>query len=244
MSTLLSIGNDAKTVKGEKQGYLTGILYLAPAHESGVNVCPFSSVACRHDCLYTAGRGGFESVKRARIAKTQYFHRDRQSFLEQLGIEILKLKAKAARAEMVPAVRLNGTSDIEWHRLEKGALMERFSEVQFYDYTPNHVRYIAWMEGKLPANYHLTFSRKEDNEPIAQAIAASGGNVAVVFREKQFPAEFWNRPVINGDESDLRFLDPQGVIVALSAKGKAKKDGSGFVVDSAKYAQYFNKNNK
>ena len=237
MSTLLSIGNDAKTVKGEKRGYLTGILYLAPANESGINVCPFSSVACRHDCLYTAGRGNFDSVKRARIAKTQYFHRDRAGFLEQLGIEIVKLQSKATRQEMIPAVRLNGTSDIEWHRLQGGALMERFSDVQFYDYTPNHVRYIAYMEGRLPANYHLTFSRKEDNEPIANAIATSGGNVAVVFRDKEFPETFWNRPVINGDESDLRFLDPKGVVVALSAKGKAKRDESGFVVRN--YVRYF-----
>lgn len=242
MSALLSVGNDAKTVKGESRGYLTGILYLAPSNESGVNVCPFSSPACRHDCLYTAGRGNFDSVKRARIAKTQYFHRDRSGFLEQLGIEILKLKAQAERKGMIPAVRLNGTSDLEFHRM--GGLMEAHGDMQFYDYTPNHVRYIAYMEGRLPANYHLTFSRKEDNEPIAKSIAASGGNVAVVFRDREFPESFWNRPVINGDESDLRFLDPKGVIVALSAKGKAKKDQSGFVIDKAKYAQYFNTNNK
>ena len=240
MSALLSIGNDAKTVKGEKRGYLTGILYLAPANESGINVCPFSSAACRHDCLYTAGRGNFDSVKRARIAKTQYFHRDRAAFLDQLGIEIVKLQAKAARQEMIPAVRLNGTSDIEFHRM--GGLMDKHSDVQFYDYTPNHVRFIHWMEGKLPPNYHLTFSRKEDNEGIARSIAWSGGNVAVVFQDKQFPEEFWNRPVINGDESDLRFLDPNGVVVGLSAKGKAKKDTSGFVV--ANYIRYFNNNNK
>ena len=157
MSALLSIGNDAKTVKGEKRGYLTGILYLAPANESGINVCPFSSAACRHDCLYTAGHGSFDSVKRARIVKTQYFHRDRAAFLEQLGIEIVKLKAKAARQEMVPCLRLNGTSDIEWHKLQGGALMERFSDVQFYDYTPNHVRFIA-LDGRatsaeLPSNF-------------------------------------------------------------------------------------------
>lgn len=242
MSTLLSIGNDAKTTKGEKKGYLTGILYLAPSNESGINVCPFSSAACRHDCLFTAGRGSFANVKAARIAKTQYFHRDRNAFLEQVGREILKLQAKAERQGMIPAVRLNGTSDLEFHRM--GGLMEKHAGMQFYDYTPNHVRFVAYMEGKLPSNYHLTFSRKEDNEPIARAIAWSGGNVAVVFRTKEFPAEFWNRPVINGDESDLRFLDPSGVIVGLSAKGKAKKDHSGFVVDPVKYTAYFNTNNK
>ena len=242
MSALLSIGNDAKTVKGEKQGYLTGILYLAPANESGVNVCPFSSPACRHDCLYTAGMGSFENVKAARIAKTRFFHRDRAAFLEQLGIEIVKLQAKAGRAKMTPCVRLNGTSDIEFHKLAGGELMARHSDVQFYDYTPNHVRYIAWMEGKLPPNYHLTFSRKEDNEPVAKSIASSGGNVAVVFADKAFPETYFGRPVVNGDDSDLRFLDPKGVIVALSAKGKAKKDASGFVVRN--YIRYFDTTNK
>ena len=38
-------------------------------------------------------------------------------------------------------------------------------------------------------------------------------------------------PVINGDKTDMRFKDPVGVIVGLKAKGKARKDTSGFVID-------------
>jgi hypothetical protein len=36
---------------------------------------------------------------------------------------------------------------------------------------------------------------------------------------------------IDGDDSDVRFIEPHAVVVALYAKGKAKKDTSGFVVD-------------
>jgi len=43
------------------------------------------------------------------------------------------------------------------------------------------------------------------------------------------PETYEGTPVFNGDDSDLRFLDPKGVVVGLYAKGKAKKDTSGFV---------------
>jgi hypothetical protein len=56
-----------------------------------------------------------------------------------------------------------------------------------------------------------------------------GGNVAVVFRNK-LPKQWEDRKVIDGDESDLRFKDPQGCVVGLVEKGDAKKDSSGFVV--------------
>jgi hypothetical protein len=45
------------------------------------------------------------------------------------------------------------------------------------------------------------------------------------------PNTFYERSVFHGDNSDLRFLDPKGVVVALLAKGKAKYDVSGFIVD-------------
>ena len=44
---------------------------------------------------------------------------------------------------------------------------------------------------------------------------------------------FLNRPVVDGDKSDLRFLDGENVIVGLIAKGQAKKDQSGFVINQA-----------
>ena len=227
---LLSVSNDAKTIKGEKRGYLTGILYLAPATESGVlNACPHASEGCKLACLFTAGRGTFDSVRKARISKTIAFKRDRAAFMSDLTTDIRALIKKAHKLGLKPAVRLNGTSDLPWHRIPvNGAanIMELFPDVPFYDYTPNPTRIFE----TLPANYTLTFSRKEDNHAIAQAVAKSGANVAVVFASKTLPATYFGRPVFNGDASDLRFLDPRGVIVGLSAKGRAKRDTSGFVV--------------
>ena len=233
MSTILSISSDSKTVKGEKYGYLTGIFYGSPAQESGVlNACPHSSEACRFHCLYKQGRASvFQTIKEARIRKTKEFKFESETFREKLRKEIFLLVKKAKAKGMIPAIRLNGTTDFPWEKIPVGGkanLMECFPEVQFYDYTPNPFRPYS----KLPVNYHLTFSRKEDNEAQVDYAISRGVNVAVVFRSKQFPETYKGRPVINGDLSDLRFLDPRGVIVGLSAKGTAKKDMSGFVVDS------------
>jgi hypothetical protein len=107
-------------------------------------------------------------------------------------------------------------------------IMQEFPEVPFYDYTPNRQRMLDYLAGKLPSNYSLTFSRKEDNETACEEILARGGNIAAVFKES--PTTWKGIPCFNGDESDLRFLDPKNSIVALKAKGKAKKDTSGFVI--------------
>lgn len=235
---LLSVSADAKTVKGRKYGYLTGILYLAPASESGVNVCASSTPRCRAGCLYTAGRGGvFPSVNRARLKRTRMLIANRGAFLSQLAREITAFVRKAGRLGLTPCVRVNGTSDLPWLALEMAA---RFPMVQLYDYT-KHAR--PWE--RVRHNYHLTFSHSESNAAECEAALEHGVNVAVVFdtkRDQSLPISFYqtrNR-VIDGDVSDLRFLDkfvsvrgvPQGrgVIVGLRAKGRARKDCSGFVV--------------
>lgn len=224
---ILSIDTNAKTKKGQAKGYLTGILYLAPADLSGRNFCPHASVGCKAACLFSAGRGAFDSVKNARLKKSHYFLRDRESFLSDLKKDISALVKKAKKAGMLPCVRLNGTSDIPWFKF---GIMQEFAEVPFYDYTPNHARMLDYLDGKLPANYSLTFSRKENNQAECEDIISRGGNVAAVF--SQIPESYASRPTFDGDQSDLRFLDPKGVVVALKAKGKAKKDTSGFVIQS------------
>jgi hypothetical protein len=240
---LLSIGSDSKTVKGEKYGYLTGILYLAPSDVSGVmNTCPHASKGCRLACLYSAGRGAFSNVQKARIEKTRWFHKDRDGFMAQLHLDILALKKKAKKEGKIPCVRLNGTSDIPWEdvRLEFGTpnIMTLHKDVQFYDYTKNARRMrdsipVAGVKSYFPTNYHLTFSRSENNQKDCLDILNKGGNVAMVFANMTQQIGFlaFNHEVIDGDLSDLRFLDPSGgVIVGLKAKGKAKKDLSGFVL--------------
>ena len=228
----LTVGNDAKTIKGQSKGYLTGILYLAPATiGGGRSLCPFSTAGCRRVCLYTAGRGGFNVVQTARIRKTQEWLNNPDAFVEFLKQDITALIAAAAKRGLIPAVRLNGTSDIEW---EKTDIMQSFPNVQFYDYT----KWPASRRLDLPKNYHLTYSWSEKDNASSQAIAWKwrGVNTAMVFSGglpkgwKLFKGQAYDLPVIDGDESDLRFTDPKGVIVGLKTKGKARKDdGDGFV---------------
>ena len=222
---LISVDTNAKTIKGRKKGFITGILYLSPANISGRNVCPHASKGCIAACLYSAGMGAFSNVQSARLNKTMAFFKDKEVFLNDLRKDIAALIRKAAKEDMLPCVRLNGTSDIAWH---KTGIMEDFPNVPFYDYTPNKQRMIEFLEGKLPSNYSLTFSRKEDNEAACEEVLARGGNVAAVF--KDIPQTWKGKECFNGDESDLRFLDPKNSIIALKAKGKAKKDTSGFVI--------------
>ena len=227
MKTLLSIDTNAKTVKGQGRGFLTGILYLAPVKESGaINVCPHASQGCAASCLFTAGRGAFDNVRNARIAKTLAFVQNRAGFMATLAGDVAKLA-------MTPCVRLNGTSDLPWENIsceDSRNIMERFPAIQFYDYTKNPNRIASYLAGEMPSNYHLTFSRSEDNGKVALSILKSGGNVAMVFSSANLPPQYEGSIVVNGDETDLRFLDPRGAIVGLKAKGKARKDQSGFVI--------------
>jgi hypothetical protein len=222
----LAIGNNAKTIKSDLGGeYLTAIMYMLP----NLEVCPMSALAmCDVACLNTAGRGAFNSVQTARSKKTNAFLRDPVAFVDQLKADTRIALRKAARLGVKLAVRPNGTSDIAWENARGSnglTLMQEFGDVQFYDYTklPNR---------KVPSNYHLTVSYSGANRKYAEKSLRTQHNVAVVFRTKESIPEFWNnRRVIDGDRDDLRFLDPTGVIVALYAKGKAKKDSTGFVVD-------------
>ena len=249
--------SSAKTIKGEKYGWETHILYLSPhkQNELGKNLCPFASAGCAAACLYTAGRGKFSSVQNARLNKTRLFLTERDWFIKQLYKEISNInnKDKTAREESAivkswpdtfkrQCVRLNGTSDIPWENLKyKGKnLFEHFPDLQFYDYTKDHRRVI----NNKYDNYHLTFSRSENNDDKCIEVLEAGGNVAAVFNK-----DFYNRnlvdggtsfysfvypkqyKVIDGDQSDLRFLDKgKGVIVGLKAKGDANKDKTGFVI--------------
>lgn len=231
---LLGISNDAKTVKGESFGFLTGILYLAPLDLGGFgNVCPFASPGCSADCLNSAGRGAFNSVQKARREKTALFFKANQSFLCNLALDIHALQLKAAKLGLRPVVRLNGTSDIAWEKLKVNGLnlMELFPRVAFYDYTKNPKRALDNAKGLHPKNYRLVFSRSETNETDCKRVLEARGNVAVVFR-KTLPKRYLGKRVIIGDESDLRFLDPKGCVVGLTAKGKAKRSESGFVVNA------------
>jgi hypothetical protein len=236
--TKLLTTNNFKTLKGEKMGYRTYILYLAPATENskGVNLCPHASAGCAMACLFTSGFGGmYERVKIGRMNKTEWFIHNRTEFLAKLDSEISAIEKRHKDIDKV-CVRLNGTSDIRFEKFiirEGKNIFQLHPDVQFYDYTKNYTRF----DIELPANYHLTFSRSEENEEIALSLLERGFNVAMVF--KSIPTTYRGFKVINGDENDLRFKDPKGVVVGLKYKKSTGKGGgeinteaysSGFVI--------------
>jgi hypothetical protein len=233
---LLTTSNP-KTAKGERAGYLTAALHLAPAMVSGRNVCPHATPACTHACLNLSGRGKLPQQQAARIRRTRFWARDRVGFMATLVGELERHVRRATTRGLRPAARLNALSDLPWERFAVERDGERFPhifaafpEIVFYDYTkwPLHRRPLV---ASIP-NYSLTFSLAEDNDAHAADVLAAGGNVAVVFAGA-LPARFSvagvEAPVIDGDANDLRFTDPPGCIVGLSAKGRAINDRSGFV---------------
>lgn len=234
---LFNVDNTYKTVLGRELGVSTAILYFAPAGESGRQLCYWRSKGCERSCLYTAGHGSMDCVERARLAKTEYYYRHRAEFMLHAEKDLLAFQRNTLRRGLVPCVRLNGTSDLKWESASftgkdgkrYRSLMHRFPELQFYDYTkalPSERPGIDELD-----NYHVTFSRSEDNHERAIEALAHGWNVAAVFR-KELPDTWEGYPVLNGDESDVRFYDEPGHIVGLKAKGKARKDTSGFVIDA------------
>jgi hypothetical protein len=228
--------SNQKIRKGEKLGFFTVGLHLAPARLAGldINLCPWASKGCEAACLNTSGHGAFSSVQESRIRKTHFFWFSKAQFLKQLVSEIEAAKRKAARKSLTLAVRLNLTSDVMWETIEDESgktIFQHFPETVFYDYTKSRKRMENFLTGNFPRNYSLTFSRSESNEREVKKISEAGGNVAIVFRGK-LPSEWNGKRVISGDESDARFTDPRGVIVGLVQKGKAKHDETGFVLSA------------
>ena len=239
---LIGVGTNAKTIKGDGSEYLTAILYMTPykimVDGKLFNSCSMAAIAsCIDACLYTAGRGKFSNVQTARQRKAQWFYKDRQGFLAQLIIDIDKFRNYCRKRGIQPCVRLNGTTDIRWELqkyMGEKNVFEIFPDVQFYDYTKSANRKVK----DIP-NYHLTWSYSNANPEYAKLLDKAmeqGMNAAVVFRSNfiKVVPKCWHKwkgyPVIDGDSDDLRFLDPKGGhIVALYAKGDAKKDRSGFV---------------
>jgi hypothetical protein len=233
---LLTTSNP-KTAKGEGAGWLTAALHLAPAMVSGRNVCPHATAGCASACLNTAGRGAMSGIQTARIRRTRFWARDRVGFMATLVDELERHERRATARGMRPAARLNALSDLPWERFPVKRAGETyphvfaaFPAITFYDYT-------KWPIAKRPRvaaipNYSLTFSLAEDNDEHAADALAAGLNVAVVFAGP-LPARFSvagvEAPVIDGDSNDLRFTDPPGHVVGLSAKGRALRDRSGFV---------------
>jgi hypothetical protein len=222
--------NNVKTMKGEKLGYKTYILYMSSYKDNskGINLCSHASQGCATACLVGSGMGGlYTNVQQGRRNKSERFINNRHDFLLDLFEEITKI-VKKAENDFIPTIRLNGTTDIRWEKfkvINSKNIFELFPEVQFYDYTKNHLRF----NGTLPKNYHLTFSRSETNNDKAMELLKRGYNVAMVFDKT--PLEYKGFEVVNGDETDLRFLDGTNVIVGLKYKnltGKGANNNEAF----------------
>ena len=228
MFKLLSTANP-KIQKGTKLGYLSFILHLAPADLSGKNTCPKATKGCIAACLNTAGRGGMfkrgentNMIQKARIRKTQYFFANRDAFMVDLANDIRKAIKFAERKGLTPVFRLNGTSDLSWEKywvpVYDMTLFELFPQVQFYDYT----KVLGRKTSAFP-NYHLTFSKADGNDSDVAEALLQGMSVVAVY-------DAIPEGVPSADETDLRFLDPKGIMLGLKAKGRAKKDYTGFVI--------------
>ena len=247
---LASPESNPKVAKNGKLDVLTAPLHLAPFDLSGYQVCAQASAGCAAACLHTAGNPAYMAGKDAsRKAKTRAYFEERSAFMAVLFFEIAALQRKAKAQGMQAGIRLNATSDLPWERRRVDVdgkavgLMDLFPEVQFYDYTKVTKRALLHAQGKMPANYHLTFSKTENNDADVARVLEAGGNVAAVFSRDAYKAAVhagvWHGakilpwvgvPVTDGDVHDYRPADPAGCIVALKAKGDARHDTSGFVI--------------
>ena len=226
MQKILTVAN-YKTLKGRSFGYETFGIHFAPADISGYEVCQGRSKGCTDSCLNLAGMGVM--VQPQRIEKTKSFFEQQSLFMDNLMKEIETGIKSAAKKSLQAVFRLNLTSDIRWENIiHKGKnIFQHFAGVQFYDYTKDANR------KDLPVNYDLTFSYSGVSSfvPYVNKAQSKGMRMAVVFRkESSIPTIFKGIRVVSGDNSDVRHLDDQGVIVGLYAKGKAKTDTTGFVV--------------
>lgn len=232
--------DSAKAAKAQSFGYLNAIQYMAPASTSGWNLCPQSTPECRAACLgWFSGQAAMvkteldlNSVRKSRIEKATRFMKDRKAYMRDVVKSIELIIKQAHKAGMLPAIRLNGSTDISWEGVacERDGvpyknLMLAFPGVQFIDYTKNASR----MSRQLPDNYDLTLSYTGLNWDDCEKTLKAGKNVAVIF--DALPESWRGFEVIDGDTHDLRHTDKKGAIVGLLPKGsKAKKDQSIFIV--------------
>jgi hypothetical protein len=247
---ILLTTNNAKTIKSLKVNdvetqlpFLTYILYMSPFTQNSkvINVCSHASKGCAESCLVGSGNGGmFENVYQGRVKKTEHFLRDRVGFLFQVKEEIEKA-IKKNKDKVILTIRLNGTSDLPYEKykvFEGKNIFEIFPDVQFYDYTKNYLRF----DKELPKNYHLTFSRSENNHKKSMELLKRGFNVAMVF--DVLPTEFEGYKVINADLDDLRFLDDKNVICGLKYKKMTKKGANNNLAFESGFAIRTKINNK
>lgn len=239
LSYLGGVSTSAKIMHSQEYSHQhTYAIYLAPANTSGYNVCSHSTPECRMGCLATSGRAAIEIfsgtniIRNARIKKTRLFYEQRNFFMAWMIAEIKSKQARAKRMGFYFSVRLNATSDIDWQNIlyNGKTIFEIFPEVNFYDYTKNHNKFI-----NLAPNYHLTLSYTGRNWNMCEALLKKGYNVAMIFNvkhESDLPKTYKGYTVINGDLTDYRISDAKGIIVGLKWKRIADRVAEQQVLNS------------
>jgi hypothetical protein len=234
-----SVNSSAKMLHSQEESHqYTYIVYLAPAKESGYQVCSHATKECKMGCLATSGHAGMDIssgkliIQNCRIKKTRLLFEQQDFFMAWMIAEIKRAMRKAVKDGFYFSVRLNGTSDIDWSHIYYGGknIFEIFPETNFYDYTKNANKFL-----NKPANYHLTYSYTGRNWKECKALLEAGNNVAVVFdvkNEKAIPAMYKGYEVINGDLTDYRIDDGNGIIVGLKWKHIANKEAERYVLNS------------
>jgi hypothetical protein len=241
---LLSLS--AKIIKGEKYGYLTGVCYMVPAFSfKGGNTCSHHKLGdCSGPCLVNSGHMALKEAAEARKDRLMLFLKNPALFFEILSRELVLLAKRARKRRLKRAGRMNGTTDLDWSRIQFDGktIFEHFPKIDWYDYTKNP---------KLAENYHaagvsITFSWYKKADTVkALELLDRGVNIAIAYKD-QIPEyqEIGGRkiPTIDGDAHDLCFKDPRGVIRALkykfatmaknSAEINARALESGFIIQS------------
>jgi len=238
MRLLDTTGGNPKLGKTTRAGFDHGFSEIKGAAVSRARVAGLSlypdavlcagskAAGCMADCLKEQGRGKMDSVAEARQAKADWFYSDPVGFFTQLKGELENFRDTCRRSGVMPFVRLNVLSDVDW---ETYHVPQAFPEITFYDYTKRASRLC-----KTPDNYRLIFSYSGRAQYARQVERAwrTGLPVAVVFRGG-LPAQFRGRPVIDGDASDIANFRAIGKIVGLRAKGTSARDNqNGFIVDN------------
>jgi hypothetical protein len=236
---------NSKILKGSDR-YTPIVLHLAPADLSGYNTCQAASAGCKKACLNTTGNARFQTVQDSRVRRTKLLYEKPAQFMRTARLDIDKAADFATAHGDKVAVRTNGTSDLPWHMMRHHDAFDGMNMIEYihsiggivYDYT---ARLQALKTA--PSYYHLTFSRKEDNdEKVAEAIRL-GFNVAVVvnkhLKERLLREGVDGFPVLDGDVDDLRFEDRQGALVLLASKGRAQTDDSGFTIQKIEHFDSF-----
>lgn len=225
------LSSSAKVSKSRSKGYLTRVCYLSSAL-----YCTHSTPGCRSVCLgFTSGRMGTPEATMARDRRSALYAVDTKAFLDLLREDLHKLCYDAETEGLKPACRLNGTSDIPYEVLHPEILEEWSDRVTFYDYSRVPSRVKRYVEATVndptmwPWNYSLCLSASESNHEHVESVLEMGGTVSIVFWP-DLPRKWNGWEVIDGDRDDLRHLDPRPCVVGLRAKGIARNDLSGFVV--------------